>query len=244
MNNNLTKTSCKSCIFAIYENKTQTGCEHNRIEKFGNDVIEAYDDHEEFFVINRLCNYIRSTNWNDGNKNIEKVTEESAVSFDIFIEVNNLSIEDQAKILQTTKNITYYSNKFKIFLFHNNNVKKEQRELILSLFNGLNQPVLSVYDNKNQYLDSVIGKSKNTFHIILKTEDLPYLNEAMQFTNKKVNEDLEKFLLLKYQDITIISNMACKLMYNKFYEDFDHQFKEMLTDAKKNQMLVTHQKDK
>lgn len=241
MNNNLTKTSCKSCIFAVYEGKTQTGCDHGRIEKFGQDVIEAYDNDSEFYVINRLCNYLRSTNWNDGHKDLDKLKLESAVSFDIFIDVNNLSLENKEKISKTIKNLHYYSDKVKIFLFHDKKVKKDQRSLILSLFYDLNQPVLSVYDEKNQYLDSIIAKSTSTFHIILKNEHFDYLDETLVFTNQTVNENLTRFLLLQYKDITVISNMACKILYHKFYEDFDHQFKEMLTDAKKNQMFIEYQ---
>ena len=40
------ETSCKECVFAIYNNETQTGCKHERVGKFRDrdELIEAYDD--------------------------------------------------------------------------------------------------------------------------------------------------------------------------------------------------------
>lgn len=60
-------TPCKSCIFAIYDNKTQTGCELNKIEKYraiGLQILDVYDDDKEFFVINKKkCLYFRDQSW-------------------------------------------------------------------------------------------------------------------------------------------------------------------------------------
>lgn len=52
-------TSCKKCHYAIYDGKTQTGCQMNRLDKWREktNVIEAYDEEKEFYVIqNRNCN--------------------------------------------------------------------------------------------------------------------------------------------------------------------------------------------
>lgn len=52
-------TSCKDCPLATYEGKTQVGCRLDRVKAFARtaEVIEAYDEDKEFFVINdRVCN--------------------------------------------------------------------------------------------------------------------------------------------------------------------------------------------
>ena len=36
-------TACKNCMFAVYEDNTQTGCYINRLEKYS-DVLECYDE--------------------------------------------------------------------------------------------------------------------------------------------------------------------------------------------------------
>lgn len=55
-------TSCKNCAFAEYNGKTQTGCYVNMIEHYKNseskdvEVIEAYDEEKDFFIINnKFC---------------------------------------------------------------------------------------------------------------------------------------------------------------------------------------------
>lgn len=76
-------TSCKDCVFASKEDKTQTGCELNRIEAFesrGTVVIEAEDMEEnEFYVIESWCNAYREDIWakaNEGEDLIEVVAKE------------------------------------------------------------------------------------------------------------------------------------------------------------------------
>ena len=53
----IAETSCKDCKFAIYEGKTQTGCEAGRAEIYMEKgmALEAYDKDKEFYVINTLC---------------------------------------------------------------------------------------------------------------------------------------------------------------------------------------------
>jgi hypothetical protein len=50
-------TSCKDCVFATYENKTQVGCAFGRLDaykrRFGKAAVAAaYDDDKEFFIVN------------------------------------------------------------------------------------------------------------------------------------------------------------------------------------------------
>ena len=49
---NTIHTPCKSCVFALYEDKTQTDCGLNYISKYRQkdnvEVLEAYDNDKEF----------------------------------------------------------------------------------------------------------------------------------------------------------------------------------------------------
>lgn len=60
-------TPCKSCVFALYTDKTQTGCHLDYIDKYKNkgvDVLEAYDNDLEFFIINsKKCIGYRENRW-------------------------------------------------------------------------------------------------------------------------------------------------------------------------------------
>ena len=55
------QTNCKDCIFAIYSEETQTGCEASRTDIFKNQnkLIEAYDEENEFYVVKGFCNLYR-----------------------------------------------------------------------------------------------------------------------------------------------------------------------------------------
>lgn len=65
-------TPCKNCCFAVYEDLTQVGCARNRLEKYkkvGSEIIEAYDEDKEFYVIkNRICPFYRDKKWLDAFK--------------------------------------------------------------------------------------------------------------------------------------------------------------------------------
>ena len=60
-------TPCKSCVFALYEDKTQTGCHLSYIEKYkdkGIEVLEAYDNDLNFYIINgKKCIGYRENPW-------------------------------------------------------------------------------------------------------------------------------------------------------------------------------------
>lgn len=51
----LIHSSCKDCVFAKYDDKTQIDCHLSLLDKFKKadvEIIEAYDDTKEFYVIN------------------------------------------------------------------------------------------------------------------------------------------------------------------------------------------------
>lgn len=62
-------TPCKRCIFAVYEGKTQTACSLDRLKLYDN-VLEAYDEEKEFFVIKgKVCPLGRTDEWGPYQRN-------------------------------------------------------------------------------------------------------------------------------------------------------------------------------
>lgn len=53
------ETPCKNCAFATWNEKTQIGCSNGALDQLvinGAELIEAYDDEKEFYVVkNRIC---------------------------------------------------------------------------------------------------------------------------------------------------------------------------------------------
>lgn len=112
------QTSCKECVFASYEEKTQTACLADRLKHFEGDVIEVYDDDKEFYVINRACTFFRPSSWNGGKPDADKARQEIIPSFGIFLDLSNSSLEDLPKTIESIKNIDYDSGKIVVALCH------------------------------------------------------------------------------------------------------------------------------
>lgn len=88
----VSQTSCKDCIFAKYEGKTQTGCELGRLElleKNGAMLVPAYDEEKEFTVIQgRFCMYCRDKSWAELYKNkdlLKNIHEEIKVKYQVIL---------------------------------------------------------------------------------------------------------------------------------------------------------------
>lgn len=94
----LVHTPCKECVFAIYDNKLQTGCAANMLDKFaksGYEILEVYDNEKEFYVINnKKCIFMRKKAWLDKHNltNIDnalfKATEENNVKYILILNIN------------------------------------------------------------------------------------------------------------------------------------------------------------
>lgn len=239
------ETSCKNCIFAIYNLTTQTGCDHNRISNFGSDVIEVYDDDAEFFVINRLCNYYRPKAWNNGEKDIEKAKQESCLSFDILIDINDINEQDLNNIVKNINNLSYPNKKYKIYLFHDNNQTKDQKNLIKTIFNSITVQnfILSVYSDRAEYIDSIISKSKNAYHLLLDKTNINKIQEILEKAESIVNTDLQKYIILDYENILVISNMAYRILYRTLYYTYEKKIEEFINEAKKNKVFIQYQKN-
>lgn len=93
------KTSCQECVFAVYNDKTQTGCKANRLEKL--EIVECYNENGEFFAaINYPCNLYRTTKWAK-KKNPADLLEiaEKEIAFNYTVITSAEDFEDKLKIL-------------------------------------------------------------------------------------------------------------------------------------------------
>lgn len=78
------ETPCKFCVFAQFEDKTQTGCLANMLDS--QDHFDAYDEEAEFCVINGLCTTYRPKTWNRGIPDVDKANAEAKFKATIVID--------------------------------------------------------------------------------------------------------------------------------------------------------------
>lgn len=108
-------TPCKSCGFAKYEGITQTGCYTGYLDKYkkaGSEILEAYDDEKEFFIINnRKCISYRENKWFEKYNLLESSIEEKVNKFNqtnhiyYCLAINLINISTLDTISQIVKNI-------------------------------------------------------------------------------------------------------------------------------------------
>jgi hypothetical protein len=232
------QTSCKNCLFAVYTDKTQTGCIANRIEKFGNEVIEAYDDSKEFYVIDRLCNLFRSESWNNGEADLEKAKIESYLDFDLIVNCDDINTEYQQQFIALIDNIKYPFKKLSIVLYHSYKAKQETKQMILEIFKRLKHIKVSIVYEKFEFLQSEIDKSSRSFHIAIDIADSKNLYGFFEALNNEVNENLQKCILFKMNDTYAISNAACRLIYTNFYGNFLDNLERIKSDCTKAKLYI------
>lgn len=114
-------TSCQDCIFALYEESTQTGCEFDKLKEY--DLIEAYNENGNFYVLDGLCNLLRHKDWNGGEKDISKLMSE--ICFDFFVIIDGFALDS----MSLKKVNVEYQHKDK-FLFHIIGPPSKQKDLL------------------------------------------------------------------------------------------------------------------
>jgi hypothetical protein len=101
-------TPCKDCVFAVYDGNTQISCLTGSLERYKNsgiEVLEAYDDTKEFFILNKKkCLSYRDNKWlqkqesSDLLKACEVVLKENEIKY-----IAVLYIEEDTDLDQFTK---------------------------------------------------------------------------------------------------------------------------------------------
>lgn len=92
-------TPCKECVFAIYDDKTQTGCHLEFIDKYQKsdvvDVLEAYDENKNFYVISgKKCSGYREQKYFDAREMSNASIEEKILHVNDKIKLKYLAVID------------------------------------------------------------------------------------------------------------------------------------------------------
>lgn len=232
----ISRTNCKECIFAIYNGDEQTGCEDSRIEKYGSDVVAAYDNEKKFFVIDRVCTLYRNSTWNSGLKDIKKAKEEVSATFDILIDCTKIS-EDMASYIKNL--ISKNNNLNTIKLFYYGEISKPQKNCINNIFyDNIDKIELSVTFDKIDYIYQKIAKSKNLFHIVIDENNYIDVDKFIDLINYTINEELKRGVIFKSNDKVAISNLACKLVFPYLYLDYDNNYPKMEQTIKDGNLYI------
>ena len=86
---------CKDCAFAKYSGNRQTGCYANciyKMRKNGFNILKAYDEEKEFFIIQGQCHYFRNkdkwTHTDNPHENVKAARKEMGLKYQAIIIFN------------------------------------------------------------------------------------------------------------------------------------------------------------
>lgn len=236
------KTNCKECAFAIYDGKTQTSCAFDRINKFADKAVPAYDEEKEFYVIDTLCCYYRDKTKGYTINDKDKVMEQSCISFDIIIDCNQVSESNRDHIVQFINNFQYHKDKAKLILVHEYDVKetvKDHVEYIARSYKNQNQQInISICANMNEFLNEYMIKTKNLCHFFIK-DAVNISKDILLKINNFVNDDLGKFLVIYHNDHLCVSNIAYKIHNMKFEtNNYISNISNIIKESKEHKLYV------
>lgn len=220
MNDNLGNeltTSCKECVFAEYEEKTQTGCKTGRLDKYrekGVDIIEAEDlEENEFFVIESWCNHYRDKDWaeskdisEDQESNLlNKMREETVppLGFLVLFDKNstlddlNLTIE-QIKLVEDKISYIIISDsseeEYTTMVDNCQKVFGEESEHDWKLSKLVEKDAENL-----RSIDLVFSHIKNGYYYVLKSGQEPVTN-IVELLDKRTNDELDPVAYVKFSD--------------------------------------------
>ncbi len=236
---NLT-TSCKDCLWAVYNDKTQVGCEFNKIEQYklaGKQVIEAYDDDKEFFAINGVCFYGRLPGWGDKDK--ERLKQELIETFPyqlIFIDYGeHYENKDQFEeiIVEHIKNQS--GNMVGVSIIRHKTSLLSVIEMTEILNKHVKKWKIINIEDENQtddyYITHIIKEIKSTFYA--KINNFNHVDDYGKLIYEYMHEKNNKFAILENFDNDLVNCLA-----HEHYQggSFGIHLKELVNHRAKEQV--------
>lgn len=215
-------TSCKSCVFAEYNGITQTDCKLHYIDKYRNkniEILEAYDDSNEFFIINnKKCVGYRENPWfaKYGLENasiedkISKFKELNYLNYLLLIDLKVFNLEqlknlknqiDNCKIKPKKIIIVRYRDTKSDFVYDN----------IKSIFSKFNEEftwrIQTMIDESlthEDILHNATNMNKGYRFIVSIKEPNSDLEHIVNKANTIVHDDLDQFDVITNKEKSIL----------------------------------------
>jgi hypothetical protein len=209
MSNGLIKTSCKDCVFAIYDGKTQTGCYTNalhRLEANNGKIVEAYDEEKEFYLIeDRICIECRhKEKWNKltPDMSIDEMYETVKMENTLKVEVLVLfNLGDNIQELENTLTSLNKQKKFikKIHIVNTTGFTPvEIRECLKQNIKNVAWSIESMQDDYS--IDDMVHygfKKINVKHTLIVETNSNIADNYLEKINKLTQIDMKRVILVE-----------------------------------------------
>lgn len=234
-------TSCKDCVFAIYEDNTQTDCHLQYLDLFRSkniDIIEAYDDDKEFYVINdKRCLGWKSLDWYEKRdladlsleQKIDRHHKQNFIKYLLWIDLHNFTTEESLDELGASiKKCNIKPSKIVFVRYKNYQQDLHDFDHIRNILvkadcNNTEWRIeTSLVDRSNvdnQRHDAIINCEKR--FICLVTDIPKNLDKMIHRANYIVCDEIDMFNILKNKDETAILFPVFTYKYGLYFHHID-----------------------
>jgi len=219
------RTVCRDCIFAIYDEKTQTGCKFGRLQqykKWGVPIEEVTEGKLKFKAIEALCCFARANSWEHHDKPdaMALARAEATVSFDCIIMADEI---DFANELTNHVDVTVKSAKDQVLPFKRIVLAVEEEKPMKAIKYGIEvigdkvdwEVVHIMPDNELTYfekLDEAVGHCHSSYYCIFEPGFKIPSNWTHQL-DKANNDYLHRFIMVKGDIVETVQRDT--LFYNR-----------------------------
>jgi len=223
-------TPCKKCVFAIYDNITQTGCHLDYISKYRDknvSVLEAYDNDKEFYVIaDKKCPGYREDSWfKDANitlsEKIDNIKKTNTINYLAVINLKTISVSSFEKLVTLISSANFKPAKI-IIIRHTNDNKSFPFAYLKSHLDSLNIPwrIQTMLDQDalwGDILHEATMRNSSYRFICGITEYQKDMFNIIDKANSIVYDDLSTFNILCDKDHNIIIYAGSVYRYANYH---------------------------
>lgn len=239
-------TSCKNCIFAIYDNLTQTDCGLNFIEKYKTkniSIVEAYDEDKEFYIINdKKCIGYRRENWLSNNglavnstiaEKTAKFKELNHIDYIVIIDTKEFSFDDFVNTIESIRSSGIPPKK--LYLIRHPSNTEFAYEKLEQLLNSLSYPwkIQTCIDESPfaYFINYIIMLNKDSRFVLTLNKCDQDVAKVILKANNIVHENLDQF-------IVVANSIKTSQMFSNSVYKYDKVTGQNLLGDEQNYILV------
>lgn len=213
MQPNLVRTVCRDCIFAKYEDNTQTACSIGQLEKLvaaGGKLIEAYDaQNKEFFIIDDvLCMFRREQAWAVGKSQadwVKHIREEMTIQYQVIVIASpGTSFDKISKTIRSAAAQTLKPRKITVIRLDTCEIPKSH---LMSMLKDYDVPweLRCNADDDNLIIDEAVTNSQGTQYYGVFGPGFQIPENWFSYLDKKVIDQNFEFAVISDDDVYIAS---------------------------------------
>lgn len=207
-------TACHDCIFAVWKDKTQTGCSVGRLDtykkKFPDKVIEATDNNINFYVINdKICNMKSVV----GDPTLVSLDQRQKIRphYAAILQIDNFSF-NKDEIKAAIQNLLDQDIEPSVIyvLTDDSDIYLEAKDILEK--QKIKWHTHYVITDLKQELKHIITKIKQKYVLYTTLAKLP--KNIFSKLDQRINDDLEPTVLVEFDSGWIVNTFVLKTLYS------------------------------